>query len=148
MKKKIILFLAIIFLFSNLRPISALVEEERSFTEDFRSKYKIDETDLGANVNTELGEVTAGTGSNGYFGSWQIQSKKVAETWANINKAKLSVEQEIPSQTQIIYYLSNNNGKNWLMVEPGNEYKFSIRGTELKWRAVLVSNNSNLTPKI
>ncbi|HXK40649.1 MAG: hypothetical protein A3D52_00325 [Candidatus Taylorbacteria bacterium RIFCSPHIGHO2_02_FULL_44_36] len=66
-----------------------------------------------------------------------VASEVVANPSKAIISARLDVDQNIPSGTRIIYYLSNNNGSRWTQVNTGFTYTFDSVGNELRWRAVI-----------
>jgi hypothetical protein len=47
---------------------------------------------------------------------------------------------------RISYALSNDGGAHWHPVEPGERYHFPQPGTDLRWRATLVSTDLLTTP--
>lgn len=65
-----------------------------------------------------------------------------------IDSAKLISDALVPSNTLIKYYLSADNGVNWEEVANNTEIIFTNVGYQLKWKAVLSTNDVSLTPKI
>jgi hypothetical protein len=47
---------------------------------------------------------------------------------------------------RIAYALSNDGGAHWYPVEPGERYHFPQPGTDLRWRATLMSTDLLTTP--
>jgi hypothetical protein len=73
----------------------------------------------------------------------------VNTTQANIPWAQLTASQNIPADTDIAYYLSNNGGTTWELVTPGNLYYFANpQGTSLKWKAVLSTSDTTKSPSV
>jgi len=66
-----------------------------------------------------------------------VVSRVVANPSRAIISARLDVNQNIPSGSRIIYYLSNNNGSRWTQVNTGFTYTLDSVGNELRWRAVI-----------
>lgn len=70
-----------------------------------------------------------------------------------IVSATITVQETKPTGTNITYYLSNNDDQSgnpkWEgPVTPGVEFTFENPGSFLRWKAVLVSTDQTLTPKI
>ncbi|MBY9008995.1 MAG: hypothetical protein KGD74_03915 [Candidatus Lokiarchaeota archaeon] len=62
--------------------------------------------------------------------------------------ATLSSMEFTPPDTNIEYYLSPDNGNNWEQVIPDTEHYFTNNGKDLKWKAILTTSNSSITPRI
>lgn len=70
-----------------------------------------------------------------------------------IVSAKISVIENKPAKTNIVYYLSNSNDANgnpkWEgPVTPGVEYEFESPGNFLRWKAVFTTTDNRVTPKL
>jgi hypothetical protein len=52
----------------------------------------------------------------------------------------------LPVGTAITYYLSPDNGMHWESVTPGVEHLFTHVGSELRWRAVLITSAALVAP--
>lgn len=65
------------------------------------------------------------------------QSKKINTTTNTIVEATLTVTDNQPSNTSIIYYLSANGGINWEQVAPGSKHIFTNLGNDLRWKIEL-----------
>ncbi|MBI2064258.1 MAG: hypothetical protein HYT66_00935 [Candidatus Yanofskybacteria bacterium] len=70
-----------------------------------------------------------------------VVSKIVTNPSGAIVSARLDRSQSQPSDTNIIYYLSNNGGLRWTQINPGFTYTFDSVGNQLRWRAVIVRNS-------
>jgi hypothetical protein len=55
---------------------------------------------------------------------------------------------ELPPNTRVTYYLSNNGGVKWYIVQPGIGFIFPTSGTDLRWKAELTSLSPIRTPRI
>jgi len=60
----------------------------------------------------------------------------------------LTAESDLPPNTGIDYFLSNNGGQRWFKVRPGIEFPFPTFGSDLRWRAELHSLSPILTPEL
>lgn len=84
-----------------------------------------------------------------YENSANAQSKTVIATSLDIAGATLNVDDFIPANTSINYYLSADNGLHWGgPVTRGVRWGFIFTGTSLKWKAELATNDSSITPII
>ncbi len=84
-----------------------------------------------------------------YNGSAQAQSSIAVDTSpATIMKATLTPIHNIPTDTNIDYFLSADSGSSWEQVQPGVEHDFSSTGEELLWRAELSTTYPARTPSI
>ncbi|MFW9923065.1 MAG: hypothetical protein ACFFDW_07220, partial [Candidatus Thorarchaeota archaeon] len=68
-------------------------------------------------------------------GTTTAQSTEVDNVVGEIKKATLTVEDYIPTDTMIVYYLSADGGIHWEAVTPGVEHEFTNTGDELMWKA-------------
>jgi len=68
-----------------------------------------------------------------------------AET-GNIAGAVLTATVDSPLNASITYYMSNNGGVKWFIVQPGATIIFPTTGTDLRWRVELHSLLPTLTP--
>jgi hypothetical protein len=66
----------------------------------------------------------------------------------NITGAKLTVSADLLMNTRVTYYLSNNGGAKWYIVQPGMGFIFPTTGMDLRWKAELASLSPILTPRI
>ena len=90
----------------------------------------------------------AGVGIEGYVGSSAIESTKTASvSGKNITKVILSAESETPAGTGITYLVGTGENR-WESIEVGKEKIMVNQGNALYWRAVLYSENPNLTPRL
>jgi len=64
----------------------------------------------------------------------------------NIQRATLTAEVFVPTSTNIVYYLSNNNGTNWEEVTNGVPHAFTSTGKNISARFVINSSRLNATP--
>jgi len=101
------------------------------FSDNLSVKFDIDLSQTFA--KSEFGRFYTADGSV----SSAVVSKIVANPSRAIISARLDVNQNIPSSTRIIYYLSNNNGLKWTQVSTGFTYTFDSVGNQLRWRAVI-----------
>jgi hypothetical protein len=62
--------------------------------------------------------------------------------------ATLSVQQSIPPNTMVDYYLSADNGSHWESVIPDSECIFMYPRKQLMWKVVLATSHALVTPDI
>ncbi|MDD5626100.1 MAG: DUF2341 domain-containing protein [Patescibacteria group bacterium] len=68
---------------------------------------------------------------------------------APILKGSLIATDIEPAGTSITYYLSVDNGTTWEAITPdGSEYVFTAFGSDLKWKAVMTTSDTTVTPTI
>ncbi len=67
-----------------------------------------------------------------------------------VTTATLSIQDQIPASTSITYELSNDGGRNWFEVNAGNGWtiNFPTYGADLRWRAILHTDDETVTPTI
>jgi hypothetical protein len=75
-------------------------------------------------------------------------SLRVDTESSNILSATLTASAELPINTRVTYYLSNNGGARWNIVQSGVEFTFPTTGMDLRWKAELESLSPILTPRI
>lgn len=85
-----------------------------------------------------------------FAGSAAVESIKVADAWSPtfFKKVTLTTEQETPSGTQIVYFVSGDGGAHFESVEPNREYEMRNQGGDLRYRAVLMTSDTKVTPRI
>jgi hypothetical protein len=66
----------------------------------------------------------------------------------NIDQAMLIPTANLPPNTSVTYWLSNNGGGKWFIVQPGVMFIFPTTGTDLRWRAELHSLSPARTPRV
>ena len=76
-----------------------------------------------------------------------VQSLTLNSPAENIISARLSANQNLNSQT-INYFLSNDGGTTWEAVTIGTLHQFSTSGNDLRWRAILSTTETSITPAI
>ena len=62
----------------------------------------------------------------------------------NVFSATLSANDSTPGASSIEYFLSNNGGNDWFSVDKDELFIFSTTGDDLRWKAVLTSEESSL----
>jgi len=85
---------------------------------------------------------------NQYKQSAIAQSLEIDKTIATITNATIVINGEVPTDTSIQIFLSNDNGNNWESVTNNSLHSFSSIGSQLLWRIVFSTINDLLTPKI
>jgi len=84
-----------------------------------------------------------------YMPSGVGQSINVNSTLAKIPWAQMDASQNLPADTNISYYLSNNGGTTWELVTIGNLHTFaSPAGSSLRWKAVLSTSDTTKSPEV
>src|SRR3989338_3834411 len=114
-----------------LTGFSAKADQVFLFSDDLSALFDIDQGQTSAKLN--FGRFYTADDSV----SSAVVSKVVASPSKTIISARLDADQSWPSDTRIIYYLSNNNGFRWTQVNLGYTYNFDSAGNELRWRAVI-----------
>lgn len=92
----------------------------------------------------------------GYFTPSQtIQSTTIDETDSPITSVKMTVTDTQPTDTDITYYISRDGGITWTDISESvteeASYHFNSdepQGSDLRWKAVLESTNTSLTPEL
>ena len=82
-----------------------------------------------------------------YNATSTIQSLNVNSGSEYVVSATLNATEILNGQT-INYYLSNDGGTTWEAVTNGTPHTFTTIGNDLRWKAVLSTTNSNVTPII
>lgn len=75
-------------------------------------------------------------------------SLRIDSETKNIEVAAIEVEQTLPPQTEVDYWLTNNGGANWFLARPGRPLRFPTSGMDLRWRADLRSLSPAQSPLI
>jgi hypothetical protein len=75
-----------------------------------------------------------------------VQSLALSPPDVPIYAAVLQVQDFWGASGRISYEISNDGGTHWHPVEPGERYHFPQPGTDLRWRATLVSTDLLTTP--
>jgi hypothetical protein len=83
-----------------------------------------------------------------HTGQGRAGSLRVDAETANIAQAILSPTASLPPNTGVTYWLSNDGGAKWFIVQPGVTFVFPTVGTDLRWRAELHSLSPVRTPRI
>jgi len=81
--------------------------------------------------------------SRGWAGSVRVDGEV-----SNIDNATLTPTASLPQHTSVAYWLSNNGGAKWYLVQPGVNFTFPTSGIDLRWRAELGSLSPIHTPRI
>ncbi len=112
--------------------LPAKADQIFSYSDDLSSNYRLDMGQTRAKISGGR----AFTADNSV--SSDITSVIVANPSKAIISARLDVSDNTPSNTRIIYYISNNYGQRWMQVNPGYTYLFDSTGNQLRWKAVIV----------
>jgi hypothetical protein len=65
-----------------------------------------------------------------------------------IGRVSLEASASLPDNTDVDYWVSNNGGTRWLLIQPGEAVSFPTTGSDLRWRADLHSLSPAQTPRI
>lgn len=100
----------------------------------------------GCQADTNSGyidEVTTPYDLNG-----TIASTDINPTDSAVDTARLNATAQVPSNTNIDYYMTVDGGDHWEQVEPGAYHQFDQSGSDVRWKAVLERGryNSNESP--
>ncbi|MFX1532204.1 MAG: LVIVD repeat-containing protein [Promethearchaeota archaeon] len=85
---------------------------------------------------------------NQYEENATAQSLEIDITKAPITNATMIVSGELPVNTSIQIFLSNDNGSSWEPVTNNTLHNFSSTGSELMWRVIISTNDDLVSPKI
>ena len=77
-----------------------------------------------------------------------IASSSLDDRRESILSAVLTATADIPFNTEINYYLSNNGGRNWYRVQSGQSFRFPAAQSDLRWKAELHSLSPTATPVV
>jgi len=75
-----------------------------------------------------------------------VQSTMLSRSHIQVLSALLQVEDFWGPAGRIDYALSNDGGAHWQPVQPGEWVQFAQPGTDLRWRATLLSTDLATTP--
>ena len=78
----------------------------------------------------------------------QAVSLRVDNESEDITYATLTGTSSLPSNTGITYWMSNNGGAHWFIVQSGETFAFPTSGHDLRWKAELVSLSPVLSPRL
>lgn len=132
-------FLTIILMTELILPGFLRAAVENTFSDDFNGTFFIDLSQTSAQIQNGRISLSGNSFSN------QVVSGVVLFTRDPIIEVFLSTnDSKIPPETRIIYYLSTDEGRTWLQVEPGSWTQFSTPGSRLKWKAVLSRQQSGV----
>ena len=122
---------------------------------DAYNTYSIGLGDVDGNGDLDLVTGNAGQNNrlylqrNSYDTTRRLAtSLRVDAESSNITQATLTASADLPINTSAMYYLSNNGGARWYIVQPGVEFTFPTTGMDLRWKVELDSLSPTLTPKI
>lgn len=66
----------------------------------------------------------------------------------DIHRILLDVEETLPPNTRIDYFVSANGGARWSQVQPSRTFPLPLLGSDLRWRAVLKSLSPRFSPRL
>jgi hypothetical protein len=72
----------------------------------------------------------------------QLVSVVIASPGQNISSARISAIGYVPNGTSIKFYLSNDNGINWIQANTDTDITFTRAGQDLRWKAFLTRQYS------
>lgn len=78
----------------------------------------------------------------------QAESLRVDTETNPITAISLTPAADLPPNTNVTYWVSNNGGARWYQARPGILFTFPTTGTDLRWRADRHSLSLTLTPRI
>jgi hypothetical protein len=81
-------------------------------------------------------------------GRGRATSLEVDTVSGPITNATLTAVATLPANAWIDYWLSNDGGAQWHLVQPGVQHWFVSLGSDLRWRAELHSLSPALTPRV
>ena len=81
-------------------------------------------------------------------GLGQVTSLRVDTETDPIERVQLTTIDDIPANTRIDYWVSNNGGDQWFQLKSGEDIIFPTTGTDLRWRAKLYSQSPTASPRL
>jgi hypothetical protein len=66
----------------------------------------------------------------------------------DIHRILLEVEETLPPNTSIDYFISADGGQRWSQVQPSRTFPLPMLGSDLRWRAVLKSLSPRFSPHL
>lgn len=118
----------------------ANADQTFTFSDDFSSTNHLDLFNTIATIASGRVYNSPGTLNS------SVVSTTIAFTNGNVATAKVDPAVYVPGGSSFVYYLSNNNGANWMQVNPGYTYSFDILGNQLIWKAVMSRQNASIDP--
>src|SRR3989344_7966730 len=115
--------------------MSVKADQIFAYSDVLSSTYNLNMGQTWAKVSSGRASTADDSASSG------IASSVVANPLRAIVSARLDATDSRPSSTRIIYFVSNNNGFNWVQVDSGYTYNFETVGNELRWKAVIARDS-------
>jgi hypothetical protein len=133
--------------------ISAVSDYDYALDVTLDSLYLINNNTLyrDYDLNEEFEEYMTGISfESAYVNEGDAVSKNLfnADDFAGnyvVSDAMLIVEEDVPENTSITYYMTAD-GENWQEITPNESFEFDVTGTVLKWKAVLATSDTSITP--
>lgn len=129
-----------VLLFSEGEPTS-------HFKEEFENTNYKDVTQTTAEWDIQNHEATLKYENGQYHSSDTIQSFKVNTSNRIIDHATIAIQKKLNGQT-IDLFLSADGGNHFESVAPGQSINFVNQGYDLRWKAILRTDDSQKTPVI
>ncbi|PKL72223.1 hypothetical protein CVV26_02415 [Candidatus Kuenenbacteria bacterium HGW-Kuenenbacteria-1] len=117
------------------------------FKEEFENDAYKDATQTTGEWNIQEHEAKLKYENGKYHSSDTIQSLKVNTSNRTIEHATIAIQKKINGQT-IDLFLSADGGNHFELVSPGQSIKFTNPGYDLRWKAILRTDNLQKTPVI
>ncbi|OGN01787.1 MAG: hypothetical protein A3I26_03550 [Candidatus Yanofskybacteria bacterium RIFCSPLOWO2_02_FULL_43_10] len=115
----------------SLTAFPVLADQVFAYSDDLSSGYNLDMFQTRAKIS----------GGRAFTADDSVSSAVISSVVANSSKAivsaRLDVSDNIPSNTRIVYYISNDNGYRFMQVNPGYTYSFDSVGNQLRWKAII-----------
>jgi hypothetical protein len=117
------------------------------FEEEFEDTLYKDGANTTADWDTGEEEVKLPWQGSKYLTNAAVQSLKINTDSRNISRATLNPTQTLNGQT-IDYFLSVDAGNNFEIVNPGQTHDFVNQGNDLRWKALLRTDDPLISPVI
>ncbi len=85
---------------------------------------------------------------NTLAGVYYVNTGVLDSTSQNIRIATLTSTATVPTNTSIVYQLSNDGGVNFNTVASGTQFTFPNTGSDLVWQATLSTSDGTVTPQV
>lgn len=117
------------------------------FEEEFENTLYKDETNTMADWDTKVEEIKLPWTGEKYLTNAAVQSLKINTDPRIISRATLNSEVNLNGQT-VDYFLSVDGGNHFEIVNPGETHNFVNQGNDLRWKALLRTDDPLTSPII
>ncbi|MFH1838170.1 MAG: prepilin-type N-terminal cleavage/methylation domain-containing protein [Candidatus Kuenenbacteria bacterium] len=131
----------------NVTLLPLIGQPTEQFKEEFENTIYKDEAQTTAEWDIQENEARLKYENGQYHSSDVVQSLRVNTANRIINKATIAINQKLNGQT-IDLFLSANGGNNFELISQGQSHDFINPGYDLRWKAILRTDDPQKTPII